>query len=373
MEGPDFNWVAVKLALVKESTTPYVMFSTEAGVFKLTGEGRPRKIVTTVIEIVKDFIKQGRHGDITSFKFGTPPESSETEQGKRMDFYTKFVEKVLSDDAEFSTAEINREGNAVRVEFPEEETTEEPQLDEDVDLKIGSFEHPHQNLNESLWDENDQLKPEVAKKLLQIAQQFMSKTQGADAEIKDITFTGSLANYNYSMLSDIDLHILIDFKDLNDDTSLVKDYFNAVKALWNLLHNIKIKGYEVEVYVQDEFEPHFSSGVYSIINDEWIKKPVYERAVIDNESIIKKSDSLMDQIDRAIDLIQKDKYKEAHDRAIMLGNKIKKFRKAGLETAGEYSVENLAFKTLRNNGYLGKLSNLKRDAYDAMMSLKETK
>ena len=201
----------------------------------------------------------------------------------------------------------------------------------------------------------------------------MSKTQGADAEIKDITFTGSLANYNYSMLSDIDLHILIDFKDLNDDTSLVKDYFNAVKALWNLLHNIKIKGYEVEVYVQDEFEPHFSSGVYSIINDEWIKKPVYERAVIDNESIIKKSDSLMDQIDRAIDLIQKDKYKEAHDRAIMLGNKIKKFRKAGLETAGEYSVENLAFKTLRNNGYLGKLSNLKRDAYDAMMSLKETK
>ena len=111
---------------------------------------------------------------------------------------------------------------------------------EELDLKIGSFAHPHQNLNESLWDENDQLKPEVAKKLLQIAQQFMSKTQGADAEIKDITFTGSLANYNYSMLSDIDLHILIDFKDLNDDTSLVKDYFNAVKALWNLLHNIKI-------------------------------------------------------------------------------------------------------------------------------------
>ena len=99
-------------------------------------------------------------------------------------------------------------------------------LNESVDLKVSSVEHPHQNLNQSLWSEDDQLKPEVRERLLEIAQQFISKTQGADAEIKDITFTGSLANYNYSMLSDIDLHILIDFEQLNDDIDLVKDYFN---------------------------------------------------------------------------------------------------------------------------------------------------
>ena len=247
-------------------------------------------------------------------------------------------------------------------------------MKEDVDLKVGTFfEHPHHNLDESLWDENDQLKPEVAEKLLEIARKFINKTQGADAEIKDITFTGSLANYNYSMLSDIDLHILIDFKELNDDVSLIKDYFNAVKALWNYLHDIRIKSHEVEVYVQDANEPHISSGVYSIMNNEWIKKPEYKKAEIDNESIVNKSNSLMDQIDRALALMEKDKYEEAHDRAIKIRNKIKKFRQAGLESAGEYSVENLAFKTLRNNGYLRKLADLKRDAYDAMMSLKETK
>ena len=247
-------------------------------------------------------------------------------------------------------------------------------MKEDVDLKVGTFfEYPHQNLNESLWDENDQLKPEVAEKLLEIARQFISKTQGADAEIKDITFTGSLANYNYSMLSDIDLHILIDFEELNDDVELVKDYFNAVKALWNYLHDIRIKDYEVEVYVQDDNEPHFSSGIYSVMNNEWIKKPVPEEADVDNESITRKAESLMDQIDRALALMEKDKHEEAHKRALKISEKLKKLRKAGLETAGEYSVENLAFKTLRNNGYLGKLSDLKRDAYDKMMSLKEVR
>ena len=244
---------------------------------------------------------------------------------------------------------------------------------EDLDLKVGSFEHPHQNLNESLWDENDQLKLEVKEKLLEIARKFISKTQGADAEIKDITFTGSLANYNYSMLSDIDLHILIAFEELNEDVDLVKDYFNAVKALWNYLHDIRIKGYEVEVYVQNATEPHVSSGVYSIMNDEWVKTPTREEPQIDQDSITRKAESLMDQIDRALALMEKDKYEEAHDRAIKIRNKIKRFRQAGLESAGEYSVENLAFKTLRNNGYLGKLTNLKRDAYDAMMSLDEKK
>ena len=248
---------------------------------------------------------------------------------------------------------------------------------EDVSLKINSSEHPHKSLNKSLWTENDQLKPEVKEKLLKIAQQFISKTQGSEAEIKDIIFTGSLANYNYSMLSDIDLHILIDFQEVNEDIDLVKDYFDAVKALWNYLHDIRIKSHEVEIYVQNESEPHISTGVYSLLNDEWVKQPDAPASNKifggDKEIIAKKANSLMDQIDRAIAIMDEEKYDEAIARANKLSEKIKKFRKAGLESDGEYSVENLAFKTLRNNGYLSKLSELKRDAYDKMMSMKENK
>jgi len=38
---------------------------------------------------------------------------------------------------------------------------------------------------------------------------------------------------------------------------------------------------------------------------------------------------------------------------------------------GAYSVENLAFKVLRRNEYLGKLSDAGRKAYDSMHSLKQ--
>jgi uncharacterized protein YeeX (DUF496 family) len=244
-------------------------------------------------------------------------------------------------------------------------------LKEGVNIKVPTLLRPKDELNPELWDENKKLRDEVRERLLDIAEKFMKPTLGADAIIKDITFTGSLANYNYSDLSDIDLHIIIDFADINKDKEMVRKYFNAVKALWNSLHDIRIKGFEVEAYVQGADEPHTSTGVYSVQDDNWLKEPTQTEAEIDEDSISNKSDSLIDQIEQALKLMEKDSTKEAFERAESLMEKIKKLRKAGLETNGEYSVENLAFKTLRNTGYLKKLSDLKREAYDKLMSLDE--
>ena len=61
--------------------------------------------------------------------------------------------------------------------------------------------------------------------------------------------------------------------------------------------------------------------------------------------------------------------KDLHDKAERLKQKISKMRKRGLAREGEFSVENLAFKILRRNEYLGKLSSLRISAYDRMMSL----
>ena len=52
-----------------------------------------------------------------------------------------------------------------------------------------------------------------------------------------------------------------------------------------------------------------------------------------------------------------------------LRDKIRRFRQAGLETGGAYSVENLTFKVLRRNEYLKKLSSLRILSYDHLMSL----
>ena len=227
-------------------------------------------------------------------------------------------------------------------------------------------------LSPALWD-GDQLNPEVREQLLKIAQEFIDKTEAKNVEIKDIIITGSLANYNYSEYSDIDLHIIINFEEVDDNYDLVKDYFDATKALWNYHHDILIKGHEVEIYVQDEKEEHHSTGVYSLSNGVWIDKPVYKEAAVDEDLVAKKTNSLVDQIDRALQIMDENKYQEALKRGEMLSTKIKKMRKAGLETEGEYSVENIVFKELRNNGSLAKLSDLKREAYDALMSLDENK
>ena len=58
-------------------------------------------------------------------------------------------------------------------------------------------------------------------------------------------------------------------------------------SLWNKNHDIFIKGFEVEVYVQDSNEPHYSTGVYSVKYDRWDTKPSKVDPKIDYENIRK--------------------------------------------------------------------------------------
>jgi hypothetical protein len=243
-------------------------------------------------------------------------------------------------------------------------------LRENVSVKFPISFTPHKELNQDFWNQpGDKLDPEIRERLLEIATDFIENSEAADAPIKDITFTGSLANYNYSPHSDVDLHVLFDFSDINDDEELVREYFQALKSVWNFKHDIRMLGYEVEIYGQHSEDPHVASGLYSILNDEWIVKPKAEDPTIDYRDIKVKADAIEDQIDRVIELYNQGKYQETIDKAEKLQTKIKKLRQSGLDDVGEYSVENLAFKTLRRNGYLGKLSDVKTNAYDKMMSI----
>ena len=238
-------------------------------------------------------------------------------------------------------------------------------------VDLSSFEF-HDDLNKVFWNqEDDGLDPEIRQKLLAIADDFWGSLEVGDTDYDDITFTGSLAAHNYSKFSDVDLHILVDFSEVDDKVDLVREYFNAMKSIWNRLHDILIKGYEVEIYVQDVNDPHEAQGLYSVLNNEWIKKPVLDKQDFDGDNVKKKAAGIMDQIDRLQPLIDDGKYEEAEKYADKLKAKIRKMRKTGLETVGAYSVENLAFKVLRRNDYLGKLSDAKREAYDKMLSIKE--
>ena len=224
------------------------------------------------------------------------------------------------------------------------------------------------SLHPDFWTENG-LKPFIRQRLISIVKDFFEGIGLPDLKIKDITFTGSLANYNWSKFSDIDLHVLVDFSEVNEDRDLVREMFNGKRFIWNERHNIPINGFEVEIYVQDDSESHESTGVYSVLSNEWLAQPQKVDPTIDWENIEKKVTWLMDQIDRVQCCYDEKSYADAHNHAVRIKEKIKRFRQSGLEREGAYSAENIAFKVLRRNGSLAKLSALKDRAYDKKMAI----
>lgn len=218
-----------------------------------------------------------------------------------------------------------------------------------------------------LWS-NNKLKKKVKEKLLQIAQDFIDDWS-VKPKIYDITITGSLANFNWSGFSDIDLHVIVDFKEVDDRYELVKDYFNSKKNEWNNKHDIKMNQHEVEVYVQHLIEEHSSTGVYSIINDLWVVKPQNKKPKIDERQINKKVQQFINKIDKIKELYDSEDYKEVRRKTERLIKKLKSFRQIGLEKEGEFSVENLSFKVLKRNGFIEVVKDMYNDSYDKLMGI----
>lgn len=208
------------------------------------------------------------------------------------------------------------------------------------------------------------MRDEIKKRLLEVSNDFI-ESLGVEFFIHDIVLTGSLANYNWSQYSDVDLHILIDFEESKYEMDILKEFFDAKKNVWNEKHDIKIKGYDVEVYVQDVNEEHISSGVYSILHNKWIIEPEKENPNIDDRKILEKGE----EFGKKIDHLTKNPKDITIDQLEDLRKKIKEFRQSGLESGGEYSYENLTFKLLRRNGYIQKLLRLKTQLTDKKLSI----
>jgi hypothetical protein len=224
-------------------------------------------------------------------------------------------------------------------------------------------------LNPKIWDNDDTLNKEVREKLLAVATEFIDFL-GVPILVEDIIFTGSLSNYNWSKYSDIDLHIVADFNQFSDNMlPLYEELFKVKKTLFNTDHDIKIFGYEVELYVQDSNEAHFSSGVYSVLFDEWSNKPKKENVKVDKNLIREKSKQWMEIIDTALDAASDVTADDAREILKKCKDKLKKYRTCGLEKEGEYSDENLVFKVLRRNGYIEKLMNFENDVVDKELSI----
>jgi hypothetical protein len=226
------------------------------------------------------------------------------------------------------------------------------------EFTASEFVTVNSKLNPKIWQDGE-LDPEVQEKLIQIAKAF-EKFVGVDLEVIDYTITGSNANYTWTKHSDLDLHIIIPGQ--ADEAS--RELYSSKKTLWGDQHNITVRGLPVECYIQGQDEPHHSTGVYSLTQNKWLVKPKKIKPNIDDASVSAKCDNLIRVTKEAL---QQDDL----DRLSRVKDKITTMRKAGLERAGEWSVENLCFKTLRNLGLIDDLTERIRELEDQQLSLEQ--
>ena len=226
---------------------------------------------------------------------------------------------------------------------------------------------PKGQLFPKFW-KNNSLNTIVSRKLMAIADEVIESLD-LDIDVEDVVITGSIASYNWHALSDIDLHIMLDFEKIDKNFDLVKRMLDQTRINWNKKHNIRIADKEVELYFQHYTEPHEANGIWSLELERWLVRPEKTEPEIDITTTEKKAEAIAQSIEHLFDMFIEKKYKESYEYAGKIKDKIAKMRQSGLDDEGIYSPENLAFKMLRNANYLEKLSSLKVEAYDKMMSL----
>jgi len=234
--------------------------------------------------------------------------------------------------------------------------------------KFESYIYYNDTLNKKFWNEDQELVERIREKLIKIATDFYTDTK-LPMEIKDITLTGSLCNFNYNEYSDFDVHIIVDYSELEGEPEIVSAAINSYRTSWNLKHDIKLQGFDVELYIQDISEPHNSSGLYSLLNGKWIKKPVHSTPEIDEDEINFRFSNYKSGINRLKELTEEDLSSELsrhyYNTALKLKKKIHGQRKEDLMTdKKEFSVGNLVFKRLRNSGHFGDLMEIVNKFYD---------
>ena len=221
-----------------------------------------------------------------------------------------------------------------------------------------------------LWNVNEdgiKIDDAVRKGLLKIAQDFvvnLKKENNIHIKIHDIVIIGSITNYNWTDYSDIDLHVVTDFKDLDMTADDAQTLFDAIKVGWNNKHDITMKGHDVEIYVQDTAHVPTSASSYSVLKNDWIQEPVKESPTFNKELIKKKYKEYTKKITTLL---------SKHDETALksLLDKLYKYRQSGLDKGGELSEENIVFKIIRAYGYLDKIKDNIAKNYDDKMSVKE--
>lgn len=234
-----------------------------------------------------------------------------------------------------------------------------------MDVIESTFRLYNDRLCPDLWDEYKHLDPRTRVNLLRMAYDFYERTKFS-APIIDVWLMGSIANYNWTPESDIDVHIIIDFSQLKMPPETASKVAKTAGAQWNKEHEVTIKTHKVEINIQSaKAQKPYVTGIYSLVKDQWIRFPCPMNVIVNKPLVQKKYGEMKKCVESAIKSGNREKMKKIKDY-------LDDFRQSGLDVGGELSVENIVYKILRSKGLVKALKDSITAVYDKEMTIMET-
>ena len=229
-------------------------------------------------------------------------------------------------------------------------------------------------LDDRIFDEVDHLRPEIRAVLLRVATDVLADlaAKGFGVQPTFVVMAGSLLGPNYDDVSDMDLHIGINFEAAGHEVDLLKNYYALYARQFNA-KDFTVRDRKLEIYFQAVGEPNDSPGIYDLLGDHWAKPPDNVKVIIDDE-IKRAADTYLHQVetlaeefasespvgDAAVAFLQK---------PVLLFQSIRTMRKEGFAQQGQYGQANTLFKQLRRNNCLEKLTGLIRDVQHSIYGI----
>ncbi len=220
----------------------------------------------------------------------------------------------------------------------------------------------HEVLCPDIFDKNMVMLPEVFAKLNEIAQFMQDKILPSfkNFKILDIILCGNLCGYIYNDKTDIDLAIV----------------FEKIDGAQNLIKNINLslpkRGFQFEIYghrVDYGLVESFITGSnYSLLRNEWNKKPEYRKFMFDFDYFYSK----YCQFDAEVHLIVKNLEKEGDTFLTMescriLTEYLDYLKENGLQLKRhhpehEYSLDYNIFRCMKHMGTYNHFRNFVQDS-----------
>lgn len=224
-----------------------------------------------------------------------------------------------------------------------------------LEEKINEVMEQHTELNPLFWQQ-EQLDPTIQKKLQRIGTIYFHEIVRAipGVKLKDILFIGGMANYFYNSDSDIDIHLLIDTSNLSYSDDFINHYLIYINKYWST-KKIMLSNYRIELGAYTD--SNSAGGIYSILTNQWLTPPTRATINFSKETlkgVVEQHHHELMQLQDAYAM-----FPTTFDCAKFtrfLGD-MSRSRSEGLRREGLTSIENFAYRVMRNLHELESASN----------------